>query len=223
MATQAIENYLKALFTLSEDSEAINVTDLARRMEVSLPTVNSMVKKLASMGLVNYERYKPVELTESGRREAALIIRKHRLTEMFLVEKMGIGWDEVHEIAEHIEHLKSPLFFDRLDEILGFPAHDPHGSPIPDKKGNIQSRELKKLTEFQTGEKVVLKALANTEDQFLRYLDQNELSLESVITVVKVEDFDGSMTLSYSGHPHRVFSEKVCNMLLAVSLKGEGG
>lgn len=215
MATQTIENYLKALFSLSEESHMINVTDLANRMEVSLPTVNSMVKKLASLGLVKYERYKPLELSTEGKKAAALIIRKHRLTEMFLVEKMGFGWDEVHDIAEHIEHLKSPLFFDRLDEMLDFPTHDPHGSPIPDKHGHLMRRDLKKLSEFGKGEKVILKALANTEEEFLRFLDQKKLSLDCVIEIVQIEPFDGSMTLRYSGLPDQVFSEKVCFSLLA--------
>ncbi len=216
MASQTIENYMKTLFSLSEQSDKINVTDLANSMDVSLPTVNSMVKKLASMGLVKYEKYKPLEITELGKKEAALIIRKHRLTEMFLVEKMGIGWDEVHEIAEHIEHLKSPLFFDRLDEILGYPTHDPHGSPIPDKNGHIESLDLKKLSDCKTGDLVTLKALANTSEEFLKYLNQKNLSLGQEIEVLEVESFDGNMTIRYEGNPKEIFSEKVCEKLLVL-------
>ncbi|TVQ67852.1 MAG: metal-dependent transcriptional regulator [Balneolaceae bacterium] len=221
MATQTIENYLKALFSLAEQTETINVTDLAKRMEVSLPTVNSMVNRLASMGFVKYEKYKPLELSDAGKKQAALIIRKHRLTEMFLAEKMGIGWDEVHEIAEHIEHLKSPLFFDRLDEMLGYPSHDPHGSPIPDKNGQVEAQDLRKLSEFSGGDIVILKALGNTTEQFLRYLDEKELALESVIRIVKVEEFDGSMTLSWPGQTAQVFSEKVCSVLLVNAMNRE--
>lgn len=216
MASQTIENYMKTLFSLSEESDKINVTDLAKSMDVSLPTVNSMVKKLASMGLVKYEKYKPLEITELGKKEAALIIRKHRLTEMFLVEKMGIGWDEVHDIAEHIEHLKSPLFFDRLDEILGYPTHDPHGSPIPDKNGHIESLDLKKLSDCNSGELVTLKALANTSEEFLKYLNQKKLSLGQEIEVLEVESFDGSMTIRYEGQSKEIFSEKVCEKLLVL-------
>lgn len=214
MASQTIENYMKALFNLSEQSDKINVTDLAKSMDVSLPTVNSMVKKLASMGLVKYEKYKPLEITELGKKEAALIIRKHRLTEMFLVDKMGIGWDEVHDIAEHIEHLKSPLFFDRVDEILGYPTHDPHGSPIPDRKGHIESQNLKKLSDCTSGDQVILKALANTSEEFLKYLNQKKLSLGLKIKILNVETFDGSMTLQYDGHSKEIMSNKVCEKLL---------
>ena len=214
MASQTIENYMKALFNLSDASDKVNVTDLAKSMDVSLPTVNSMVKKLASMGLVKYEKYKPLEITDLGKKEAALIIRKHRLIEMFLVEKMGIGWDEVHDIAEHIEHLKSPLFFERVDELLGYPTHDPHGSPIPDKHGHIEIQKLKKLSECKSGDLVTLKALANTSEEFLKYLTQKELSLGTDIEVLEVESFDNSMTIKYSDHHKEIMSEKVCEKLL---------
>lgn len=214
MASQTIENYLKALYNLSNDVDEINVTDLAKSMDVSLPTVNSMVKKLAKMGFILYEKYKPLQITEQGKKEAALIIRKHRLTEMYLVEKMGFGWDEVHEIAEHIEHLKSPEFFDRVDEILGFPTHDPHGSPIPDKDGHIESMNLKKLSDCKAGDEVVVKALGHTSEEFLRFLNSKDFSLNLKIKILSVEPFDNSMTLTYADRPEEVFSEKVCNKLL---------
>lgn len=214
MPSQTLENYLKTLFNLSDQSSEINVTDLAKSMDVSLPTVNSMVKKLSKMGLIEYEKYKPLKITKTGKKEAALIIRKHRLTEMFLVEKLGIGWDEVHDIAEHIEHLKSPLFFDRIDELLGFPTHDPHGSPIPDKKGNVKTLDLKMLSDCRIGDVVVLKALGHTSDDFLKFLNNKKLALGTKIKVIDKESFDGSMTLAYDGHPNEVMSEVVCEKLL---------
>ena len=112
------ENYLKALFNLSIENGQVNVNDLSQRLEIKMPTVTSMMKKLAGKGLVHYESYKPLRLTEQGKIEAALIIRKHRLTEMFLVEKMGFGWEQVHDIAEQIEHIHSDLFFAKIDELL---------------------------------------------------------------------------------------------------------
>jgi DtxR family Mn-dependent transcriptional regulator len=115
MASPTEENYLKALFNLANEQGEINATDLSSILQVSTPTVNSMVRNLCKQGLVNYEKYKPISLTAKGKREAALVIRKHRLTEMYLVEKMGFGWEMVHEIAEQIEHIKSPVFFDRMD------------------------------------------------------------------------------------------------------------
>src|SRR6187402_3294352 len=123
------ENYLKALFNMANDKGEVSPNELSKRLEIKMPTVNSMVKKLAEKKMVHYESYKPVRLTDKGKKEAGLIIRKHRLTEMYLVEKMGFGWEQVHEIAEQVEHLQSPLFFDKIDELLGFPKIDPHGSP----------------------------------------------------------------------------------------------
>lgn len=115
------ENYLKALFHLANSENEISVKDLSDNLGIRMPSVNSMMKKFSTEGWVIYESYKPLILTEKGRRKAALIVRKHRLTEMFLVEKMGFGWEEVHDIAEEIEHIQSPVFFDKIDEILNFP------------------------------------------------------------------------------------------------------
>ena len=121
------ENYVKALFNLSNESGEVNVNELSKWLQIKMPTVTSMMKKLAEKKLVHYESYKPLRLTEKGKKEAALIIRKHRLTEMFLVEKMGFGWENVHEIAEQVEHIHSPDFFEKMDELLGFPKMDQIG------------------------------------------------------------------------------------------------
>jgi len=137
MASQTEENYLKALLNHSNSDGELYVSQLSALMHVRMPTVNSMVKNLKKQGLVNYEKYKPLSLTEKGKREAALVVRKHRLTEMYLYEKMGFSIEEVHEIAEQIEHINAPKLFDRMDELLGFPNFDPHGSPIPDSFGEI--------------------------------------------------------------------------------------
>ena len=127
------ENYLKALFNLANEMGEVSANELSKHLEIKMPTVNSMMKKLSEKKLVYYESYKPFKLTEKGKKEAGLVIRKHRLTEMFLVEKMDFGWEQVHVIAEQIEHIKSPEFFEKMDQMLGFPTIDPHGSPIPDK------------------------------------------------------------------------------------------
>ena len=140
MASQTIENYLKAIYLSAHPGGTVTTSELAEALGVRLPTVNSMVKRLGEKGLVKYEKYKPLMLTEAGVQQAAQIVRRHRLTEMYLVERMGFGWEEVHDIAEQIEHIKAQPFFDRMDELLEFPKFDPHGSPIPDKEGNIPSR-----------------------------------------------------------------------------------
>ncbi len=211
MASQTEENYLKSLFALSSSAKGVNVSELSTLLQVSLPTVNSMVKNLKKQGLVNYEKYKPVSLTGKGKKVAALVLRKHRLTEMFLVEKMGFGWEEVHDIAEQVEHIDSSLFFERMDELLGFPKFDPHGSPIPDKNGKI-SREYKlRLSDCNPGENVRLAALSHDSSDFLKFLDNNELKLGTELQIISVEPFDNSMVVSYKNHSSKMFSQMVCD------------
>eukprot|EP01035_Chromulina_nebulosa_P040292 gene40292-54486_t len=171
------ENYLKALFNLANEKGEVSANELSKQLGTKMPTVNSMVKKLSEKALVNYESYKPLKLTEKGKKEAALIIRKHRLTEMFLVEKMEFGWEEVHEVAEQMEHLHSPLFFEKMDEMLGYPKIDPHGSPIPDKTGKIHWLNYEKLCDCKAGDTVLLAAVLHTTDDFLKFLNSRELQL----------------------------------------------
>jgi DtxR family Mn-dependent transcriptional regulator len=174
MATITIENYLKALYNLNQESSAISLTDLSKEMTVSAPTVNNMIKKLQDKGWVAYQKYKPIKLTKEGAIQAAAIIRKHRLTEMFLVKIMGFGWEEVHDIAEQIEHIKSDDFFDRMDELLGFPKIDPHGSPIPDKNGKIIEQHYKTLAQIEPNVKVTIVALKNSSFELLDYLNNKK-------------------------------------------------
>ena len=218
MASPTVENYLKALYTLADDTGKVNLSDLSAHLGVSKPTVNNMVKTLKQEGWVKYEKYKPIKLTGKGRKAAALVIRKHRLTEMFLVEKMGFGWEEVHEIAEQVEHIKAPAFFDRMDRLMDFPKFDPHGSPIPDKDGNIVDQSHKKLSECQSGDRVRLVALSHSSREFLEFLDSREISLKMELEVKSVEQFDNSMLVSYSRHPSETFSQKVCERLLVEKL-----
>ena len=214
MASATVENYLKALFSLSNDRGEVNISDLSTTLQVSKPTANSMVKNLQQQGWVVYEKYKPLRLTTEGKRAAALIIRKHRLTEMFLVEKMGFGWEEVHEIAEQVEHVKAPAFFDRMDELMEYPKFDPHGSPIPDKEGNFADLILEKLIDCQAQEVVTLVALNHSSKAFLEFLDSRGISLDMEITIKSVEPFDNSMVVSYLDHPAETLSQKVCERLL---------
>src|ERR1043165_5136951 len=151
MHSLAEENYLKGLFHLANEAGEVGVNDLSRHLGIKMPTVNSMVKKLSEKGLVHYESYRPLRLTDKGRTEAALIIRKHRLTEMFLVQKMGFGWEGVHDIAEQIEHRHSQEFFEKMDELVGYPKIDPHRSPIPDRNGKMVWKEYKKLSDCKEG------------------------------------------------------------------------
>jgi len=148
------ENYLKALLNLCNADDEVSINDLSKRLNIKMPSVNSMMKRFAEKELVAYESYKPVKLSAKGKKEASMIIRKHRLTEMFLVEKMDFNWEEVHEIAEQIEHIQSPLFFEKMDALLGYPKFDPHGSPIPDKNGKVIKTSYVPLNVCESGKVV---------------------------------------------------------------------
>jgi DtxR family Mn-dependent transcriptional regulator len=212
------ENYLKALFNLSSEKGEVSANELSKHLGIKMPTVNSMMKKLAEKKLVLYESYKPLRLTEKGKKEAGLIIRKHRLTEMFLVQKMGFGWEEVHEIAEQIEHLQSPVFFEKMDAILGFPKIDPHGSPIPDKSGRIEWIRYEKLSSCSAGDTVKLAAVIHTTDDFLKFLNMRELHLGLNMKIKAIEKFDGSMIVSYGKRAAEMLSHTVCDRLLVEKL-----
>ena len=210
------ENYLKALFHLSNNGVGdVNVKDLSKHLDIKMPTVNSMMKKLAEKGLVYYESYKPLRLTEIGILKAALIVRKHRLTEMYLVDKMGFGWEHVHEIAEQIEHIKSELFFDKMDELLNYPKVDPHGSPIPDRDGHFEPINYKKLSEFNVGDEVEFSAVTFSTEEFLTFLNSRDLRLGDRIKINSKEDFDGMMEVIFmKNNKHEFFSQIVTNKLL---------
>ncbi len=214
MYSQTEENYLKSLYLLSNPKGEVSISELSNLLNVSLPTVNSMVKNLKSRELVNYEKYRPISLTKKGMKESAAVIRKHRLTEMFLVTKMGFGWEEVHDIAEQLEHIQSPVLFERMDQLLGFPKIDPHGSPIPDKEGEIIFVSQTKLSDCKRGDKVKMIALSYSSTDFLNFLNSRNLKLGTILEIMSVEPFDGSMTLCYNNHPAEVLSQIVCESLL---------
>jgi len=214
MISHTEENYLKAIYKLTSLKGEANVNDISKQLEIKMPTVNSMIKRLAEKKLVIYESYKPLKLTADGQKYAALIIRKHRLTEMYLVEKMGFGWENVHDIAEQIEHIQAPEFFEKMDELLGYPKVDPHGSPIPDKNGNIFTENYQKLSEFKPGDVVTFMAVSPSSDELLKFLNNRSLSLGVNIKIEKVENYDNSMQVSYQNKQHEMLSIQVCEKLL---------
>jgi DtxR family Mn-dependent transcriptional regulator len=214
MASHTVENYLKALFALANEVGEVGISDLSDHLAVSKPSVNGMAKALQQDGFLKYEKYKPLKLTAKGKKAAALVVRKHRLTEMFLVEQMGFGWDEVHDIAEQVEHVKAPAFFDRMDELVGFPTVDPHGSPIPDAQGNVLEIDCMKLSECSVGSKVSLVGLSQSSKSLLTFLDSHGIALGHTFHVRAVEPFDGSMTMLHKGTQDQTFSLKVCERLL---------
>ena len=215
MATNVKENYLKAIFYLDREDPNISLSELSKELGVSIPTVNSMVKRLQEEKWVVYQKYKPLKLTAKGRKTAALIIRKHRLTEMFLEKFMGFGWEEVHDIAEEIEHVGVDKLFDRMDELLGFPSMDPHGSPIPDKEGIIKPRNFLLLSEIEAGKAVRICALKDSSQEFLLYLNRQQIKLGTVIDVLRIEEFDKSIQVQLKDQSNPIIlSSDVSSRLL---------
>lgn len=208
------ENYLKALFHLSLENEEVSVLDLSKSLNIKMPTVNSMVKKLSAKELISYEKYKPLTLTQGGKRAAGLIIRKHRLVEMFLVEHLGFGWDEVHEIAEQIEHIKSKRFFDRIDQLLDYPKVDPHGSPIPDINGEVAVQNYKKLEECLENQQATFMSVGSSQDSFLKLINKLNLKLGDKIKVLEIQDFDKTMRVLVNSKTEQTLSQMVTANIL---------
>lgn len=214
MPTKTKENYLKAIYFISQKNEDVSMTELAESMCVSKPTANNMIKKMEAKDWLIYEKYKPLKLTEKGRKLGALVIRKHRLTEMFLTQVMGFGWEEVHDIAEEIEHIQSDLFFDRMDEILGFPTIDPHGSPIPDKNGIVIKPKYLNFLDIKTGETVKMCGLTNSSKELLLFLNRKKIKLGTEVTIINIEKFDKTFEVLIDNKTKLILTQEVCKCLL---------
>lgn len=196
MMTLAEENYLKAIFHLERETKGeISTNAIAESMDTKPSSVTDMVQKLAEKKLLNYRRYKGAQLTDIGRKAAANVIRKHRLWEVFLVDKLNFHWDEVHDIAEQLEHIHSDELVSRLDDFLGNPTFDPHGDPIPDAEGNLKATKKKLLSEIDKNQAGVCVGVKESSSEFLQYLDKKKISIGSKINVVGKEFFDGSMVI----------------------------
>ncbi len=196
MFTLAEENYLKIIFHLQHELQGeISTNAIAEQMETKPSSVTDMVQKLAEKRLLEYKPYKGVTLTPDGRKVATGVIRKHRLWEVFLVEKLNFHWDEVHEIAEQLEHIQSEELIIRLDKFLGSPDFDPHGDPIPDKHGVLKRTEKKLLSEIEIDQSGVCVGVKESSTEFLQYLDKKKISIGTKIKVLGKEFFDNSMVI----------------------------
>lgn len=209
MGSLTEENYIKTIYSLSLEPGEVSVSELAGKLGVKLPTVTSMIKKLSSKKLVSYAPYKGIKITDKGRKEALSIIRKHRLAELFLVKILKLGWEEVHEIAEQLEHVNSERFYNRIDELLGFPKADPHGEPIPDVNGKVFSQESIPLSQAAMGVAVKITAVTNDEKPFLDHLNSKGLQIGDLITVKKKEEFDGSVLILNKSRKEMMLSSQV--------------
>lgn len=218
MLTFAEENYIKTIFHLEQENKGRILTKaIADKMETQPSSATDMVQKLAQKDLVIYERYKGTNLTEKGTRMAANVIRKHRLWEVFLVEKLQFKWDEVHEIAEQLEHIQSEELISRLDDFLGNPDFDPHGDPIPDSHGRIKKTAKKLLSQLNKGEGGICVGVKETDPQFLQYLNKKHIEIGTRITVMGKEFFDGSMVIRI-GDENSFISSKIAENLFVKTI-----
>lgn len=209
------ENYIKAIYKLQEkSSSAVNTNAIAELMQTKAASVTDMIKKLSEKKLLSYEKYRGVELTGSGKKMALEMIRNHRLWETFLHQKLNFSWDEVHDIAEQLEHIKSTKLVDSLDEFLGFPECDPHGDPIPAKNGAMQRYELSKISELAIGEVGVISGVVNHSSVFLQHLEKNQLVLGKQIELVSKSDFDHSARIKIDGKSVIMISHEVARNIL---------
>lgn len=209
------ENYLKAIYHLHVNfDEEISTNAIAEKMDTKASSVTDMLKKLAEKGLVNYIKYQGVSLTNEGKLYAKMIVRKHRLWEVFLVDKLEFSWDEVHDVAEQLEHIKSEKLINKLDDFLGNPKEDPHGDPIPDANGMIIKVDKKLLSEIEIGQKVICVGVKDTSSEFLQYLDKQKIALGSAIEIISKEYFDASLQLSVDQRELTVSNKIACNLFV---------
>jgi len=213
MLTFSEENYLKAIYHLEIDSiKGISTNAIAKKLETKASSVTDMVKKLSEKKLIIYKKYQGVTLTDFGKKTAANIVRKHRLWEVFLVEKLNFSWDEVHDVAEQLEHIKSPKLIQQLDSFLGFPTHDPHGDPIPDKEGNLKVIEKSLLSTLLKNESGICIGVNDSSSEFLQFLDKKGITLGKLITVLEKEDFDDSLLIKIAQQKFSI-SKKIASNL----------
>ena len=211
------ENYLKIIYHLSQNNiGAIQTNAIAEKMQTKAASVTDMIKKLADKQLINYKKYQGVTLTPSGKSAAINIVRKHRLWEVFLVEKLNFKWDQVHDIAEDLEHIQSTELVEKLDEFLGFPKSDPHGDPIPDKNGQFDTIPFTKLNKLQTSEHGLIMGVSEHSSNFLKHLEKLGLTLGKKIVITDINDFDGSVELIVEQKKISVSREVAKHILIKV-------
>lgn len=213
--TRSEENYLKTIFHLGGgDAKSVSTNAIAEQMETKPSSVTDMAKKLSEKKLVTYVKYQGVSLTDFGVKTALSIIRKHRLWEVFLVEKLDFSWDEVHEVAEQLEHIKSEQLIDKLDKLLDFPRFDPHGDPIPTKEGEFKERVKKLLSEAPLNSTGICVGVKDSSAPFLKFLDKNNIALGQTIQILEKEEFDGSYIIEIDKERMHISNQIASNLYL---------
>ena len=208
------ENYIKAIFKLTSEHQLASTNDIADVLETKASSVTDMLKRLKDKNLVDYKKYKGVSLTENGKEIALNLIRKHRLWETFLVKKLNFEWHQVHELAEELEHIESDELINRLDEFLDQPKFDPHGDPIPNRELAITERKANTpLSEITVGDEAQVTGVSNTDDAFLKYLNEININLGSKLRCTQKFDFDNTMQVKV-GKKEMMLSEKVTESII---------
>lgn len=216
--TLSEEDYIKAIYHIGKgENTTVSTNSVAEQMDTKPSSVTDMVKKLSEKGLVNYKPYKGVSLTEHGQKTALTLVRKHRLWEVFLVEKLDFSWDEVHEVAEQLEHIKSEKLTDSLDKLLGYPEVDPHGDPIPSKKGEFKKAIKKLLSEVPIGKSGVCVGVKDSSAPFLKFLDKNNIALGDAVSVMDKEEFDGSLHIRIGDRDIHISQQIASNLYLKIT------
>lgn len=209
------ENYLKTIYHLSEGgSKAVLTNEIADSINTKAASVTDMVKKLSGKNLISYEKYYGVKITRQGKNIALILVRKHRLWETFLVDKLNFNWDQVHEVAEQLEHIHSPLLIEKLDDFLGHPSIDPHGNPIPDKHGKIQEMRFIALSDISLKRKAFVRSVQNGSPSFLQYLSKIGVYIGATVSVVEKVEFDGSLEIIIDGKKKVFISRDAAQNLL---------
>lgn len=217
MPSQAEENYLKAIFKLSgKEKCSVSTNAIAEELQTKASSVSDMVKKLSEKDLINYIKYQGVSLTKAGLSFAVHIVRKHRLWEVFLVNHLNFKWDEVHDIAEQLEHIKSPELVARLDAFLEHPNYDPHGDPIPNEKGEFPKSTAIPLSELALSSKGKVVAVEMDEPSFLKYLDKLNISIGTQLAVLELNDFDNSIDIKIDNVQRHISLDVAKNILVCV-------
>jgi len=216
MNTLAEENYLKSIYHLSLNAENVSTNQLAALLNTKASSVTDMLKKLADKELINYTPYQGVNLTPAGEKIAVNIIRKHRLWEYFLVEKLDFKWDQVHEMAEEMEHISSNELIDRLDKFMGFPKYDPHGDPIPDCNGLLKMHNLKPVSSIGIDETGIICGVRDHSPAFLQYLEKQSLVIGKKVKVTDIIEFDHSMVLRMGNESVQISREVANNLLISL-------
>ncbi len=216
MHTFTEENYLKTIYHCSLASGSVSTNQLAAGTHTKPASVTDMLKKLADKKLINYTKYQGVTLTQEGERIALGIIRKHRLWEYFLVEKLDFKWDEVHDMAEELEHISSTELIDRLDKFMGHPKNDPHGDPIPDRDGQFKQQALKPVSALNVGQSGVVTGVGDHSPAYLQYLEKIALVLGTPLTVIEVINYDNSVMLDINGSRLNISRDVAKNLLVAI-------